>query len=109
MKQRKSPPGWKRADIVAAIKNAGFTLEKLGTDHGYSASAINVALLKQWPAVEKIIAETIGVAAHLIWPPRYDRPGVPIKRGRTKESSGSIHGTVRKSGRAGSKSPRAHA
>lgn len=109
MKQRKSPPGWKRADIVAAIKNAGFTLEKLATDHGYSASAINVALIKQWPAVEKIIAETIGVAASVIWPPRYDRLGVPIKRGRTKESSGSIHGTINKPGRAGSKSRRARA
>lgn len=109
MKQRKSPPGWKRADIVAAIKNAGFTLEKLGTDHGYSTTAINVALLKPWPNVEKIIAETIGVAAHIIWPPRYDRLGVPIKRGRTKESSGSIHGTVKNVRRPGSKSLRAHA
>lgn len=81
---------------MAAIKNRGFTLKKLATDHGYSSAAINVALLKQWPAVEKIVADTIGVAAHVIWPPRYDRFGLPIKRGRTKESSGSIHGTIRK-------------
>jgi lambda repressor-like predicted transcriptional regulator len=88
---------------VAAIKNRGYTLEKLATDHGYSPASINVALLKPWPAVEKIVAETIGVAAHVIWPPRYDRFGVPIKRGRTKESSGSIHGTVGETAEAKSK------
>lgn len=94
--QRQPPPGMKRATIVAAIKNAGHTLEGLSKINGLSRTAVSVALCKRWPKVEQIIAEAIGVPAHLIWPPRYDRLGVPIKRGSKKESRGMIHGTARR-------------
>jgi Ner family transcriptional regulator len=75
-----------RIDIVVAIKKAGLSLEKLALNNDLSKAAVSVCLRKPWPKVEQIIAETIGVQAHLIWPSRYDRPGVPIKRGGTKES-----------------------
>lgn len=94
--QRRIPPGMKRATIVAAIKNAGHTLEELSKINGFSRTAVSVALCKPWPKVEQIIAATIGVPAHVIWPPRYDRHGMPIKRGSKKESRGMIHGTPAK-------------
>lgn len=106
--QGNSSEGMHRADIVAAIERAGYTQESLSTLNGFSKSAVSVALAKPWPAVEKIIADTIGVAAHLIWPPRYDRAGVPIKRGGTKVSRGSKHGPCVKK-RCRPRAPRATA
>lgn len=106
MKQRRTPEvsfEWTRANIVAAIKNKGHTLTGLAKINGYSDAAISVCLCKPWPKVEEIVARVIGVPAHVIWPPRYDHRGMPIKRGKTKESRGMIHGTVGKSGRAGGK------
>lgn len=106
MKQRLTPEAlveWTNADIVAAIKNKGHTLTGLAKINGYSSAAISVCLCKPWPKVEKIIARVIGVPAHVIWPPRYDHKGMPIKRGKTKESRGMIHGTVGKSDRASGK------
>ena len=97
MNQRLTPNEsveWTRATIVAAIKNKGHTLTGLAKINGYSSASISVCLCKPWPKVEKIIARVIGVPAHIIWPPRYDHKGMPIKRGKTKESSGMIHGTV---------------
>lgn len=110
MKQRLTPQvpvEWTKATIVAAIKNKGHTLTELSRKNGYSPAAINVCLCKPWPKVQEIIAQVIGVPAHVIWPPRYDHKGMPIKRGKTKESRGMIHGTVGKPDRAGGKAPRA--
>lgn len=81
-----SPEGWHKADIVRALKLKGFTQRKLSQKHKLSPSAVSVCLVKRWPRVEKIIARTIGVPAHVIWPPRYHRRAVPIKRGCNKES-----------------------
>lgn len=106
MKQRHTPEdpvGWTKASIVAAIKNKGHTLTGLAKIHGYSSASISVCLCKPWPNVEKIIARVIGVPAHLIWPPRYDHKGMPIKRGKTKESRGMIHGEAGGTGRVGGK------
>lgn len=74
-------PDMPKADIVAAIKKAGFTQERLSEKHGLAKSAVSVALCKPWPAVERFIARAIRKKAHEIWPSRYDRTGVPIKRG----------------------------
>lgn len=87
MQDRSEPPkGMHKADIVAALKRKGFTQRGLSIRHKLSPSAVSVCLVKRWPKVERIIARTIGVPAHEIWPPRYDRVGVPIKRGGKKES-----------------------
>lgn len=105
--QLKASPGWTRAQIVAAIKDAGFTLEGLSEIHELSKSAVSTAISKPWPAVEKLIAETIGVAPHKIWPPRYSRKGVPIKRGGKVKSSGPIRGETFLNNRSGSNRRRA--
>lgn len=78
--------GMHKADIVAALKRKGFTQRGLSLKHKLSPSAVSVCLVKRWPKVELIIARTIGVPAHEIWPPRYDRAALPIKRGGKKES-----------------------
>lgn len=92
-----------RADIVAAIRNAGYTLKALAEANDLSPAAISVALSKKWPKVERIIANVIGIPPQKIWPPRYPSEGLPIKRGETKESRGTIRGTVHSGARASSK------
>ena len=91
-------PGLSRNEIIAKIKDAGFTLKKLAQTNGFTASAISVCLSTPWPAVEKIIGDAIGISPHKIWPPRYAGKGVPIKRGRAKESRGTKSGAVPRTG-----------
>ncbi|PMR74113.1 helix-turn-helix domain-containing protein [Billgrantia endophytica] len=63
---------WHRADIVAAVRKAGWTLRKLATHYGYKhATTLSVALDRRWPKGERIIAEAIGVDPATIWPSRY--------------------------------------
>ena len=63
---------WHRADIVAAVRKAGWSLRKLAKHHGYScATTLNVALDRPWPKGERLIAEAIGTNAQTIWPSRY--------------------------------------
>ena len=83
-----------RADIVAAIKKRGYSLEGLSRKHGLSKTAVSVCLCKPWPHVEQLVAATIGVEVHKIWPSRYDRTGLPIKRGRKAKSSGPNRGAT---------------
>lgn len=98
-----------RAQIVAAIKDVGYTLERLSEINGLSKSAISTGISKPWPRVERIIARTIGLPPQKIWPPRYSRKGVPIKRGRKVKSSGRNGGAIPAANRSGSKAARAAA
>jgi Ner family transcriptional regulator len=63
------------------LKKRGFSLVKLSTDHGYHPTAAGKALKRPWPAMEKIIAEAIGVDCETIWPSRYkgDRPARTVR------------------------------
>lgn len=62
---------WHPADVLAALKKRGFSLVKLSTDNGYHPTAAGKALKRSWPALEKIIADAIGVDPATIWPSRY--------------------------------------
>lgn len=63
---------WHRADIVAAVHKAGWTLRKLAVHHGYKqATTLSVALDRPWPKGERIIARAIGTDPSTIWPSRY--------------------------------------
>jgi len=63
---------WHRADIVAAVRKAGWSLRKLATHHGYkSATTLTTALDRHWPKGERLIAEAIGTDPMTIWPTRY--------------------------------------
>lgn len=70
--KKTSPEDWHRADIVAALRKADWSLRRLSMHHGYaSPSTLTNALARPWPKGERIIADAIGVAPELIWPSRY--------------------------------------
>ncbi len=62
---------WHPADVLAALKKRGLTLVKLSTDNGYHPTAAGKALKRPWPALERIIAQAIGLPPQTIWPSRY--------------------------------------
>lgn len=75
-KQRESkktaPENWHRADIVAALHKAGWSLRKLAAHHGYSSpTTLAVPLDRPWPKGERLIASAIGIPPARIWPARY--------------------------------------
>ncbi len=81
---------WHRADIVAALRKAGWSLRRLATHHGYaSPNTLTNALARPWPKGERIIAEAIGVDPATIWPSRYGgedtRPGSRPSSGAERE------------------------
>ncbi len=81
-----SPPhsaDWHPADILAALKKRGHSLAGLSVANGYHPTAAGKALKQPWPAMELLLANTLGVTPQTIWPSRYDREGRPLPRART--------------------------
>ncbi|WP_435954892.1 helix-turn-helix domain-containing protein [Dryocola sp. BD626] len=66
-----STENWHRADILAAIKKRGGSLAQLSRENGLHERTLYNALERHWPKGEKIIADYIDVAVHVIWPERY--------------------------------------
>ena len=67
-----------RADIVAAVRKAGWSLRSLSLHHGYaSPNTVGIALHRHWPKGERLIATAIGVEAATIWPTRYRHKNSP--------------------------------
>lgn len=70
--KKAAPENWHRADIVAALRKAGWSLRRLSRHHGYrSPSTLTHALDRPWPKGERLVANAIGVAPAMIWPQRY--------------------------------------
>lgn len=70
--KKASPKDWHRADIVAALRKAGWSLRRLATHHGYAApTTLITALDRPWPKGQRLIAEAIGIDPAKIWPSRY--------------------------------------
>lgn len=63
---------WHRADIIAAIKKTGTSLQRLSVANGLAKSTLSNALERHWPKGERIIAEVIGRKPSEIWPSRYE-------------------------------------
>lgn len=78
--KKPAPEDWHRADIVAALRKAGWTLRQLSAHHGYAPGSLGQALKRPWPRAERLIADAIGVAPEAIWPTRYPR--------RTEDTTG---------------------
>lgn len=75
-RKKAAPKDWHRADIVAALHKAGWSLRKLATHHGYSApTTLSAALDRRWPKGQRLIADAIGVEPATIWPSWYPRKG----------------------------------
>jgi Ner family transcriptional regulator len=78
--QEKPAADWHPADIVAAIRKKGWSMNQLGLHHGYGTNALCLAFRKPYPKAERIIAETLGLRPEQIWPSRYDANGMPNRR-----------------------------
>jgi Ner family transcriptional regulator len=70
--------GWHLADIKAALEKRGLSLAALSRVNGYHETAAAKALRNEWPEMERIIADALGVKPEQIWPSRY-KDGVPAK------------------------------
>lgn len=85
------------ADVMADLRKTEkrWSLRALSLAHGYSPSAVGVALRKPWPAVEAIVASELGKAPQEIWPTRYDQNGLPrraTRPGRISRRAGTRSG-----------------
>ncbi len=66
-----APQDWHPADIVAAVRKAGWTLRRLSAHHGYHPASLQSALHRRWPRAQALIAEAIDRDPAEIWPSRY--------------------------------------
>lgn len=82
---------WHPADILAAVRKAGWSLRRLSLEHDYHERSVQVALRKPWPRAERIIASAIGLRPQAIWPSRYHHDGRP-KSGRNERGIGRTKG-----------------
>lgn len=62
---------WHRADVLAALKKAGWTLSALSHHHGYGRTTLHATFDRKWPKGEALIAEAIGLSPQSVWPSRY--------------------------------------
>lgn len=91
-----STQDWHKADIVAAVHKAGWTLKGLSLHHGYSnKNSLSCALQRKWPKAERLIAECIGIEPQTIWPSRYqEKHKTEVQKtlvrayGKNKQASG---------------------
>jgi Ner family transcriptional regulator len=74
---------WHPADVLAALKKRGYNLARLSVANGYHPTAAGKALKQPWPAIERLLAEAIGVTPQEIWPSRYDAAGNPRRHAKT--------------------------
>lgn len=72
-KNQPSPTGadWHPADIVAALRKAGWSLRRLSQQHGLAPPTLRHAIARSWPRGERLIAQAIGVRPETIWPERF--------------------------------------
>lgn len=72
------PQDWHPADVIAAVRKAGWSMRQLAFANGYeSSTAIAHALRRAYPKAERIIAEALGIQPQEIWPSRYNADGTP--------------------------------
>lgn len=80
---------WHPWDIKAALGKKGYSMTRVGVENGYHKVSPFDALRKSWPAMERIIADIIGVEPWVIWPSRYDEFHQPLRK-RQRSSSRNI-------------------
>lgn len=74
---------WHRADIIAALKKAGWSVRALAESVGKHPTTIYGALVRPYPSSERVIARALGTTPETIWPQRYAarsfKPALPSK------------------------------
>lgn len=73
MTKKAGSTDWHPADIVAALRKAGWSMRALGIANGYSPSSLKNVMVRSWPKAERIVATAIGVKPEQIWPSRYQK------------------------------------
>lgn len=72
---------WHWADVLAALRKAGWSLRQLALAHKYTdGNTLGEAKRRPFPKGERLIAGAIGVKPEMIWPTRYDVHGKPNRR-----------------------------
>jgi Ner family transcriptional regulator len=79
--KKTSPQDWHPADIVAALRKAGWSFRQLSKHYGLNPGTLKRAVQAPYPNGERLVAAAIGVKPQEIWPSRYDKDGNP-NRGR---------------------------
>lgn len=76
--KKASRKDWHSAEILCALRLAGWTLASLSIHHGYaSRTTLGHALHRPWPKGERLIAAAIGADPQQIWPSRYAADSTP--------------------------------
>jgi len=89
---KKQPQGdWHPADVVAALRKAGWSFRQLSLHHGYSKGQTLAAVqYRRWPKGQRLVADAIGVAPETIWPSRYIQKSNPRQLGRNVKKTGVV-------------------
>lgn len=83
---------WHPADIIAAVRKRGTTLQRLSREHGFSVFTMNKAVRQCFPSCHDIIARVIGEPRQIIWPQYYDAQGsrLSARERRRRENATAI-------------------
>jgi Ner family transcriptional regulator len=60
----------------------GFTIRSFAEKNGVKDGTVSVVFSRPYPRMERLIADTLGLAPETIWPSRYDSAGRPNRRNR---------------------------
>ncbi|MHB1350080.1 MAG: helix-turn-helix domain-containing protein [Desulfobulbaceae bacterium] len=81
---------WDVWDIKSALGKRGYTLTMISKECGFARKTIaHDVLRKQFPRVEQVVADILGVEPWDIWPSRYDENRQP-KRRRMENSARKV-------------------
>lgn len=71
--KKAAPTDMHRADIIAALTKAGWSLAELSRQSGLKSGTLKTALDVPYLKAERIIAGAINLAPEAIWPSRYEK------------------------------------
>lgn len=71
----KQKVAFSRSWIKLSLGLRGFTIQSFAKQHGVKPSTVGTVFTRPYPRMERLIADTLGVAPEVIWPDRYDEKG----------------------------------
>lgn len=80
MLKKPTSKDWHRADIIAAVRKTGTSVQALSFQNGYRRTTLGHALVHPYPKCERIIAAHLGIPPQKIWPSRYNADGSPKRK-----------------------------
>ncbi|PCI85439.1 MAG: hypothetical protein COB24_12940 [Hyphomicrobiales bacterium] len=69
---------WSRHEILAEIKDRGYTTIKLDAKLALKPNDIAVSLNRPFPKADKALARWLEIPLHDLWPSRYDSNGARL-------------------------------